>query len=375
MKISVFDSALRLPAISTTAANAYRDHIEKMERMVDAALSKKADIWELIGYNSLSLMYDNHRYHVRCMSTIFCFNAYNLLTPAIVWLYRAYHSSGFSYKYFPVDFRSWQKALSDILPTEAAAEINQIYQWMIDHHEEFLLLADSPDYQTLPDTNDLQERGEMLLDLMLNSDYKSCLEFITAFIHSPRELGDFYVDILTPCLHKIGRLWEEGEISAAQECLVTAIATQVMSAMYSKFVLSAATKGRVLIMLAPREQHAVGARMFSDLLEMDGWQVKNPGPQSTISDILEILREFKPHVLGISVVIPFHIDSVCQMISQIKKDRTLQNIKILVGGLAFAASPDLWRATGADAYCADSRETVKELADWWESQGGKMHEA
>ena len=74
MKISVFDSALRLPAISTTAANAYRDHIEKMERMVDAALSKKADIWELIGYNSLSLMYDNHRYHVRCMSTIFCFN-------------------------------------------------------------------------------------------------------------------------------------------------------------------------------------------------------------------------------------------------------------------------------------------------------------
>ena len=158
MKISVFDSALRLPAISTTAANAYRDHIEKMERMVDAALSKKADIWELIGYNSLSLMYDNHRYHVRCMSTIFCFNAYNLLTPAIVWLYRAYHSSGFSYKYFPVDFRSWQKALSDILPPEAAAEINQIYQWMIDHHEEFLLLADSPDYQTLPDTNDFQER-------------------------------------------------------------------------------------------------------------------------------------------------------------------------------------------------------------------------
>ncbi len=374
LKISVLDSALHLPVISMTSANEYHANIEKMADLVDAELSKNAGIGELIGYNSLSLMYDNHRYHVRCMSTIFRFNAYELLAPVIVWLYRSYHLRGFSYKYFPVELRSWQRAISDTLTPAAATEINQIYQWMMDHHDSFISLADSPDYQTLPATNNLHEMGETLLDLMLNSDYKSCLEFITAFIHSPRELGDFYVDVLAPCLHKIGRLWEEGEISAAQECLATAIATRVMSVMYSKFVLGAATKGRVLIMLAPNEEHAVGARMFSDLLEMDGWQVENPGPQSTIDDILKILREIKPHLLGISVVIPYHIDSVCQIISEIKKDSTLQNIKIWVGGLAFASSPELWRATGADAYCADSREAVKLLADWWNRGEGKIHE-
>jgi len=60
-------------------------------------------VHRLIGYNPLRMMYDNHLNHARFMANVFRFNAYTLLVKTVIWVYRSYHSHGFSFDYFPVE--------------------------------------------------------------------------------------------------------------------------------------------------------------------------------------------------------------------------------------------------------------------------------
>lgn len=374
MKHRTFEEALQLPETSFAAAFEYHESIPTMRPIVDAELSGNEEIFRLIGYNDLRLMYSNHKYHADFMSTVFRLNEYELLARIAVWVYRSYHARGFSYDYFPVELQAWQRAVDGTMTPKAAAEIKRIYQWMLDKHHSFIELAESPEYITMTVPNNLQEMGRTFLALILDNDSKSCLELVVAYIHSPKALGDFYMDVVTPCLYEIGRLWEEGEISAAQEHLAMAVVSRVMSAMYSNFVIGDATKGCAVIMPSPNEQHEVGARMFSDLLEMDGWQVDFLGSQVSPDEALKALHDIRPQLLGISVVMPFHIDTAGQLIAKIRTDGILKKMKILVGGPAFKSAPNLWRATGADGYCADSREAVNLASVWWD-QEVKFHEA
>jgi len=209
------------------------------------------------------------------------------------------------------------------------------------------------------------------LEGMLTSNNKLCMELAIVYIHSAESLSDFYVNVIAPCLYEVGRLWEEGEISAAQEHLATAIVSRVMSVMYGPFVLGNRTKGKAVMITAPGEEHDLGARMTADLLEMDGWQVDYLDAQSPIIDSLKLLRENQPYLLGIAITMPFNIEPVRRLIEKIKKDYRLQSIKVMVGGQAAAFSPQLWQKIGADGYCVDSQEAVKLAAEWWEKRSGK----
>lgn len=366
MTNSIFADALLVSPVSLCSASNYQEHMEEMHTFMDGELTSNSDILKLIGYNNLELMYANHGYHVRFMNNIFHINAYDLLVTNFVWMYRSYHLRGFSYDYFILEFFAWQKANKLFLKKEAAAEINQVYQWMIDHHQGFISLAESPDYKRLPFVTNMQEIGFYFLEGMLYNDNKLCMELIGSYVQKADVLSDLYVEVISPCLYEIGRLWEEGEISAAQEHLATAIVIRIMSVMYGSFVLPGKEKGKAVMMTAPGEAHEIGARMTADLLEMDGWQVECLFSQSRLNDILNFLREFKPCILGIAIVMPFNIEVVRRLIVEMKKDCNLASIKVMVGGQAFASSPQVWQKIGADGYCVDSREAVKLACKWWE---------
>jgi len=150
MSCSIFGDALLIPPVSLCSVTNYQGNMEKMNTLVNSELTNNPAILKLIGYNNLELMYENHGYHVRFMYTVFHLNAYELLASVIIWVYRSYHRRGFSYEYFSVELSAWQRAASTSLTPEAAAEINRVYQWMIDHHDDFMAFAESPDYQTIP---------------------------------------------------------------------------------------------------------------------------------------------------------------------------------------------------------------------------------
>ncbi|MDZ7723776.1 MAG: cobalamin-dependent protein [candidate division KSB1 bacterium] len=145
--------------------------------------------------------------------------------------------------------------------------------------------------------------------------------------------------------------------------MASSIVTRVMSMIYINNFTSKGDKGKVVITAGANEFHEIGAWMISDLLEMNGWDVYYLGSNTPESDLYQMLLAVQPHILVISVTMFFNLSSAAFVIRAIKQNPDIQNIKILLGGAAVKADPDLTKKLGADATADHAVEALKLVND------------
>jgi MerR family transcriptional regulator, light-induced transcriptional regulator len=147
-------------------------------------------------------------------------------------------------------------------------------------------------------------------------------------------LSELYLDVFQPALREIGRLWQENEITVAEEHLATAVTQMSMGSLYTDFCLTTSRNGRTLLAAcAETERHEVGLRMICDLLELEGWDATYLGAavRSLIVAVRAATGDAAPY--------------------------------ILVGGRPFLDDPTLGQRVGADAMARDMAGAVARLRE------------
>lgn len=173
---------------------------------------------------------------------------------------------------------------------------------------------------------------------------------------------DVYVGILQPAQYEIGRLWERNEITVATEHMATAITQYVVAHLYTRLELPAESRGKALVTGVRGELHQLGANMVADVLEADGWNMRFLGTQMPHEGVLQAIEEHEPVLVGISATILLNLPAVAELIEETRR-RFDRDVRILVGGAAFGAGPEVWRDMGADGYGRDLRDAVTVAAE------------
>lgn len=357
----LIEEAKRLPSVTLSASTAHYEHLNEMTTFVDDALSAHPGINELIGNNPLQVMYDNHRHHSAFMATVFSVGSYAMLARTLPWVYRAYHAHRFSYDYFPLELKNWVLAAEKSLNAEEVVPIRQIYAWMLDNHERIIQLSQRDSALEMPKDANWLEKKNAFRSAILQSDHRICLKIATEAVNVSTDIEPFYLHVLQPVLYEIGMLWEKAEISVAQEHLASAIVSRVMASVNLIVRGDLASCGKAVVAASPNEYHEIGASMVSDILEHDGWDVAYLGGSVPKDDLLEYLKKYKPSLLALSVTIPFNIDQTRDIITAIRQDEVLKNIKVIVGGRVFNDNKELWELIGADGFTANI-SGVRDLA-------------
>jgi methanogenic corrinoid protein MtbC1 len=298
------------------------------------------------------------------MATVFSIGNYELLAKTVPWVYRAYRGHRFSCNYFPRELEAWMAAIRNRIADVPMDAVLDVYQWMIDVHEAMIELSRSELPFEMPVDEQWLETRNAFQDALLNGDYPRCLDIAREAVSDPERLESFYLLIIQPSLYEVGRLWERGDISVANEHIASAIVARIMAALRSALPLRRLDKGRAVVSASSNEFHEIGAWMISDILEQDGWDVRYVGANTPREDLLDLLRQFKPRFLALSVTMPFNIENAADIVEGIRNDSSLAGVRVLVGGNAFSQSPDLWRATGADAYAANFQDARRQAAEW-----------
>jgi methanogenic corrinoid protein MtbC1 len=356
----------RLDAVPPQSSDLYAAAMERMIGQVNSELGGRADILELIGRNPLQMMEMNHRHHACFMLTVFRLNAYDLLARTVPWVYRAYHSRGFSYDYFPIELRAWKKALLDSAAGVETRQINAVYDWMISRHETMIALSVSGDTLGFSLPVETDEMQQIFTALLLHGDHKGCLKLVEQSVATPDQLRHFYEHVVKYSLYTVGALWERNEISVAEEHLATAIVGRVMSYLYGRFVGSPQTKGSAVVSAAPNEFHEVGARMVADMLELDGWDVTYLGANTPREELVKLLRQRPPFLLALSVATAFSLEQARDTIAAVRDAAELSGMRILVGGLAFNSIPRLWQEFGSDGFADNLADATRLCSGWWQ---------
>lgn len=375
LKEQLRSGSLQLPRIAPVAVEAYERETEKMVQLVDERLVGQPQLHRLIGINPIAMMRTNHRNHAGFMINVFDFEAYGLLAEIVAWVYRAYRNHGFSFDYFPLELEAWREAVGTCLPAAEADSILRVYEWMQENHEGFIQLAEAPNSAKTPWDMAVKDpdlcRGA-LKDL-LAGNYPASVSILKSRVRDLDSLISFYADVLQPCLYEVGRLWEVGRISAAEEHLATAVAERVISTAYVTMATRYPAVGirpGAVIATTPDEAHGVGVRMVSDVLEMKGWDVHFLGVNVPMNDVTALVKRTRPAFVGLSMVMPYNLRKVHQIIGQLRTEAD-DSLRVMVGSPVLQWDEGLWQRLGADAYAPDLRAAADIAKGWLDDNKGR----
>lgn len=357
---TLLSKAAGLPPVAPGHAAVYGAHLQQLAEFVDERIESDRTLSPALAGVPQDLCRLNHRNHARFMATVFALGAWEVMVRTVVWVYRSYRARGLPASYFPAVVNSFSEAVREILPASAAA-LEPAYALLRDHHEVFVRLSSQPAPQ--PERQPSEHRDRFLRAL-LRADTADAILTAKQVVADRASVAPFYLEVVEPAMAEVGRLWESGKISVAQEHVATAMAHRAMASLYAPYVLTTPNRGRAIVLCATGELHEMGARMVADLLELDGWEVCYVGADVPVSE-LPSLFEPPPFLAAISASMFFHVPRVLEIVALLRANPATAGVRIVVGGRAFVDQPELAERVGADERAVTAADAVLTAARWW----------
>lgn len=185
------------------------------------------------------------------------------------------------------------------------------------------------------------------LEALRAADAAGAYKVATRGLDEGMSLAELYQGVVAPAMHELGRLWEKGAITVADEHLATAVTHRVLAALRPPGFVSqgfeqGSDKPRAMLAAVQGEQHALGLRMAADLLEDAGYQTLYLGADVPSEALLQALATLSPDLLALSATMPESAQTLEEVAARVRGEHP--RLRLLVGGQA-SASPRLGEGT------------------------------
>lgn len=171
------------------------------------------------------------------------------------------------------------------------------------------------------------------LAALLAGNRTQCRAIFESWLAADMDLRVLYQERLQPALYTLGELWEQGQISVATEHLASAITEGLLNLIYPRLFDRPRNGKSAVVACAVNEYHQIGGKMVADLFAMNGWRADFLGANTSVRDLLDLLRETRPDVVVLSLAIQFNLERLLQTTATLRN--AFPEIPILVGGQAF----------------------------------------
>ena len=158
-----------------------------------------------------------------------------------------------------------------------------------------------------------------------------------------------YTDVLLPAQREVGRLWHAGELSIAEEHMVTSATQRTMAVVATQAPKQPANGRTVVVAAVSGNVHDIGLRAAADLYQLAGWRVIFVGADVPMQDLPTMLAFFEADLLMLGATLGTQVPRVEQAIRSIR-ERCERPVRVIVGGAAFDEAPELWGRIGGDGY-------------------------
>lgn len=195
---------------------------------------------------------------------------------------------------------------------------------------------------------------EAFKDALLQGNLRQATALFDARLVNGASFLDAELHLIQPALYQIGRDWQDNKVSVAQEHLATATAVTLMAQTFPFAAVGKSNGKKVILACVEDNEHEVGLRMVADTFEMAGWDVRFLGGNTPTRELVEMVKVWTPHLVGLSVSFPHQLKAVRAVISQMRAELALACPAILVGGLAFNSFASSAPMMTADDYAPDA---------------------
>lgn len=208
------------------------------------------------------------------------------------------------------------------------------------------------------------------LHCLIRGDRRAADRIVDALLDRGEPLRTLYIEVVQPAMREIGRLWQENELTVAEEHLATAITQAAMGRAFERVYRWREQRTPTLIAAcADDERHQMGLRMLCDLLELEGWNTVYLGASVPIESLVDLIGKRQPHVVALSATIAPHLPRLRAAIAAIHESGVSPMPLIMVGGRAISNDPAIAARLGADLTASNADDAVEMLRERFEQTG------
>ena len=171
------------------------------------------------------------------------------------------------------------------------------------------------------------------LAALLAGERAECTRIVQDLVAAGVGLKELYVQLFQRALYQVGELWEHQRISVAVEHLATAVTERMLTLVQTQAFSGPPRDRTIIVACVADEYHQLGGRMIADFCELRGWRGYFLGANTPLPDLLKLIGERRPNLLGLSLSIYFNLPALLQALDAVTG--RYPDLPVLVGGQAF----------------------------------------
>jgi methanogenic corrinoid protein MtbC1 len=158
-------------------------------------------------------------------------------------------------------------------------------------------------------------------------------------------IPDLAWGVLQPLLYRIGRKWEAGQLSVANEHLFTGLAAAAVELLITKVPGAGALRQHrtpdVLLVMAEGNYHTLGLRFVELAACLQGLKSQVVMPGLPAREIVALAKSLCPLAVGLSVALASQLPVVLEVAARLAEVPAERRPRLVVGGQALRAGLEL----------------------------------
>jgi methanogenic corrinoid protein MtbC1 len=202
--------------------------------------------------------------------------------------------------------------------------------------------------------------ADAYLRLVADGDERGATDLVTTLLDDGVPAQRIIVDLIGGAQRRVGELWAANRWSVAREHAATAVGERALATVAGR-THHHPTRGRIALACVDGEWHGLPARMFAELLRLDGWRVDFLGASVPGRHLIVHLHQTGPDAVALSCMIPTRLPRAHAAITACRA----AGLPVIAGGRGFGPGGRYAQRLGAQAWAAGGEEAVTLLATDW----------
>lgn len=205
-----------------------------------------------------------------------------------------------------------------------------------------------------------------LYQALVQGQYSAALGLCHRFQNAYRsDKAAIYAWLLLPVISKLGQDWAEDKISFEQSAFAFSLMHSLLDVIGRQSFQSQAKHealklGHVLVAVAPGDTHDFGARILTEYLSLQGWDVSFVDGRNT-PEIAALLQSRRTEALALSISVDSAFSGLADMIADWRHVNASRHLEIIVGGSAIQPNRDQYGFLQADCVAMNLNEAAEHL--------------
>ncbi|MCS7057768.1 MAG: MerR family transcriptional regulator [Meiothermus sp.] len=205
-----------------------------------------------------------------------------------------------------------------------------------------------------------EQLSRELEEALLRADAESA-ERVLSEAYRLHPLEAVVLEVISPCLQRIGDGWHTGRVSTAQEHFASTFLRGFLQGLFN--LMGGSLGPGVVVSTLPGEQHELGSLITALFLRRAGYTVHYLGPNTPLSDLRSFAERTGAKAIVLSAAQPAALEAL--------PSGALAHLAplVVVGGRAAASQPRLVERLGAQYLGNDPRKLVEALSQALKQEG------